>query len=193
MRKKENNEKVYSAALQVFSRYGYKKATVEDIAKELNMTKGNLYLYVKDKKDLYHKSVEFALLRWQHYVRQAIHNEIDPRKKFLIMCHKAVEYLSIDADFRNILVHDPEIFPMFTDHDPYERINNNSVTMIKNILKEGIEKGFFRPVNISAMSKAIFSIYKMFIIRMYIRSEEKQVRSMFEQTLELITQGLFKQ
>ncbi|HXK66260.1 MAG TPA: hypothetical protein PK348_08345, partial [Spirochaetota bacterium] len=88
---------------------------------------------------------------------------------------------------------DPEIFPMFTNKDPYERINNNSVTMIKNILKEGIGKGLFRPVDISAMSKAIFSIYKMFVIRMYIRSEEKDVRSMFEQTLELITQGLFKQ
>lgn len=193
MRNKENTEKIFSAALKIFSKYGYKKTTVEDIAKELNMTKGNLYLYVKDKKDLYHKVVEFALLRWQNYVRQAIHNESDPRNKFLTMCHKAVEYLSIDAEFRNILIHDPEIFPMFTNKDPYERINNNSVTMIKNILKEGIGKGLFRPVDISAMSKAIFSIYKMFVIRMYIRSEEKEVRSMFEQTLELITQGLFKQ
>lgn len=192
MRKKENTEKIFSAALKVFSKYGYKKTTVEDIAKELNMTKGNLYLYVKDKKDLYHKAVEFALLRWQNYVRQAIYNETDPRNKFLTMCHKAVEYLSLDADFRNILVHDPDIFPMFTDKDPYERINNNSVNMIKTILKDGIEQGVFRNVNIPAMSKAIFSIYKMFIIRMYIRSEANQVRTMFEQTLDLITQGLFK-
>lgn len=192
MRKKENTEKIFSAALKVFSKYGYKKTTVEDIAKELNMTKGNLYLYVKDKKDLYHKAVEYALLRWQNYVRHALLNETDPRNKFLTMCHKAVEYLSIDADFRNILVHDPEIFPMFTDKDPYERINNNSVNMIKTILKEGIEQGVFRKVNIPAMSKAIFSIYKMFIIRMYIRSEANQVRTMFEQTLDLITQGLFK-
>ncbi len=192
MRKKENTEKIFSAALKVFSKYGYKKTTVEDIAKELNMTKGNLYLYVKDKKDLYHKAVKFALLRWQDYVRQAIHNESDPRNKFLTMCTKAVEYLSIDADFRNILVHDPEIFPMFTNKDPYERINNNSVNMIKTILKEGIQQGVFRKVNVSAMSKAIFSIYKMFIIRMYIRSEANQVRTMFEQTLDLITQGLFK-
>ncbi|MCX8123821.1 MAG: TetR/AcrR family transcriptional regulator [Spirochaetes bacterium] len=193
MKKKENSEKIFSAALKVFAQYGYKKTTVEDIAKELNMTKGNLYLYVNNKKDLYHKAVEFALLRWQNYVREAIHKESDPRSKFLTMCHKAVEYLSIDADFRNILVHDPDIFPMFTDKDPYERINNNSINMIKTILKEGIEKGVFRSVNISAMSKAIFSIYKMFIIRMYIRSEAKEVRKMFEQTLDLITQGLFKQ
>jgi hypothetical protein len=109
------------------------------------------------------------------------------------MCHKAVEYLSIDDDFRSILIHDPEIFPMFTDNDPYEKINNNSVNMIKKILKDGIAKGVFRPVGITAMSKAIFSIYKMFIIRMYIRSEESHVRSMFEQTLDLITNGLFKQ
>ncbi|HOK03593.1 MAG TPA: TetR/AcrR family transcriptional regulator [Spirochaetota bacterium] len=193
MRKKESTEKIFSASLRVFATYGYKKTTVEDIARELNMTKGNLYLYVKDKEDLYRKTVEFALLRWQDYVRGAIEDKADPRDKFLIMCHKAVEYLSIDDDFRSILIHDPEIFPMFTDNDPYEKINNNSVNMIKKILKDGIAKGVFRPVGITAMSKAIFSIYKMFIIRMYIRSEESHVRSMFEQTLDLITNGLFKQ
>ena len=193
MRKKKNTEKIFSAALRIFSKYGYKKTTVEDIAKELNMTKGNLYLYAKDKRDLYHKTVEYALVRWQNYVRDAIHKEPDPRLKFLIMCQKAVEYLSIDPDFRNILIHDPDIFPMFTNNDPYERINNNSITMIKNILREGINKGVFRSVNIHTMAKAIFSIYKMFIIRIYILSEEKEVRIMFEQTLELVTQGLFKQ
>jgi AcrR family transcriptional regulator len=193
MKKRGDIKQIYNAAIKVFAKYGYKKTTLEDIGKELNMTKGNLYLYIKDKQDLYHNAVGFALLQWQNYVRHAVNKETDPRKKFVVMCQKAVEYLSLDDNFRNILIHDPDIFPMFGEHDPYKHINNNSVNMIRSILKDGIEKDVFRHVNLQSMSQAIFSIYKMFIIRMYILSEVKKVRKMFEQTLELITQGLFKE
>ena len=51
MRKKEKQEAIYEAALRVFARYGFRKTTVEDIARELGMTKGNLYLYARDKRE----------------------------------------------------------------------------------------------------------------------------------------------
>jgi len=192
MRKKERIEAVYEAALRVFARHGFKKTTVEDIAGELGMTKGNLYLYAKDKRALYEKAVEYALLRWQRRVREAVARESDARAMFTTMCLKAVEYLALDDDFRNVLVHDPEIFPMFPVRDPYERINRNSMAMIRFILEKGMADGVFRKVNPRTMPKAIFSIYKMFIIRMYIRPEGRQMRKIFDETLDLLTRGLFR-
>jgi len=55
VRQKENIETIYAAALKTFAKYGFKKTTVEDIAVAMNMTKGNLYLYVKNKKDLFNQ------------------------------------------------------------------------------------------------------------------------------------------
>ena len=66
MKPRENIETIYKVALSVFAEFGYQKATMEDIAGKLDMTKGNLYLYVKNKKDLYHKTVTHALLGWQY-------------------------------------------------------------------------------------------------------------------------------
>ncbi len=191
MRKRGSTEELFKAALRIYGRYGYRRATLEDIAAELGMTKGNLYLYVRSKRDLYQKSVEYALLRWQGRVREAVERESDPREQFIVLCRKAVEYLSRDADFRRVLVHDPEIFPMFPQRDPYERINKNSMNMIRAILRRGIDEKSFRPVNLSTLPQLIFSIYKMFIIRMYIRAEGRAMQRMFEETLDLFTRGLF--
>jgi AcrR family transcriptional regulator len=192
VRKKEKLEIIYSAALKVFAEYGFKKATVEDIASELGVTKGNLYLYAKDKKDLYQKSVEYALLRWQVLVRDAIARESDVRKQFMVMGEKALEYLSMDNDLRRVLVRDPDIFPLFPSNDPYARINRNSVVMIRSILKRGMDEGVFRSVNLDALPEALFSIYKMLVIRAYIVQEGAPMRKLFDELLGAITLGIYR-
>ncbi len=193
MRKKEKAETIYRAALKVFAEYGFKKATVEEIARELDMTKGNLYLYAEDKQDLYRKCVEYALLCWQGHVREAVERETDVRQRFLVMCREAVKYLSVDGDFRRVLMRDPDIFPMFPESDPYRQINRNSMTMIKTILQTGMREGKFREVNLATVPQIIFSIYKMIIIQTYINAGGRSMQKMFEETLDLLTRGLFRE
>ncbi len=193
MRPKIPIEEIYNAALKVFAEFGYKKATVEDIADKLDMTKGNLYFYAKNKKDLYEKAVSFALLNWQTLVRNEVLKEASVRNQLIIMCQKAIDYLDKAHELRSILKRDPEIFPMFPKSDPYEKINNDSIQMIRVILERGINEKQFRPVNVDKISIVIFSIYKMFIIRTYIQDEADKghIRELFDETMDLATKGLF--
>jgi AcrR family transcriptional regulator len=191
VRKKENIETIYTAALKTFALFGYKKTTVEDIAKTMNMTKGNLYLYVKNKKDLYRETVAWALQKWQIRVATAVDRETDARRRFEVMCFKAVEYLSNDKYFRQVLIHDPDIFPMFPEKDPFEEINLNSIQMIKNILDQGIKEKVFRKVDSGRVSEIIFLIYKVFIIRTYIKNETDFMQQLFAETVELVIHGLY--
>ena len=191
MKPREDIETIYHTALSVFAEFGYQKTTMADVAGRLGMTKGNLYLYVKDKKDLYHKTVSQALTVWQLKVLEAVESEPDVRQKFSLMCFKAVEYLSEDVLLRQVLVRDPEIFPMFPAKDPFFEINRNSVELIKRILKQGISENVFRPVDPDRVSEVVFMIYKMFIIRMYIKTEDQLIHEMFEDTVDLFAHGLF--
>ena len=190
MKPKIENDILFSASLAVFARYGFKKTTVQDIADRLNMTKGNLYRYAKNKRDLYELTVRWALVRWQDNVRRAIAGQSRVEDQFMVMCRSAVAYLATDADLRQVLAADPDIFPMFAGRDPYGDINEASVDMIKTILKRGIQRGRFRPVDAEITAETIFGIYKMLIIRAYIRDEEQRLEQMFEQALELMTHGL---
>ena len=191
MRKKEAIETIYSAALAVFADFGYKKATLEDIAGRIGMTKGNLYTYAKSKEDLYRQTVSNAMVKWQSMVRERVEREPDVKQQFLVMCFKAVAYLSLHDDLRRVLVRDPDIFPMFPAEDPYFEINQASVEMIRRILARGMAEGKFRQVDLNKIPEIIFSIYKMFIIRLYIKEEKKEIQQMFEETVELLTTGFF--
>ena len=51
----------------------------------------------------------------------------------------------------------------------------------------------FHPVDLDTVPEIIFSVYKMFIIRMYIISRDRAQEEMFTQTVALMTRGLFRQ
>ena len=190
MTREDKLPKIYEAALKVFAQYGYKRTRVEDVAAELGMTKGNLYLYVKNKRDLYEKAVAFGLLRWQSMVSKAIADIDDVVEQFIVMCKKSFTYLSRDVALRTILINDPSIFPLSRREDPFYEINRASIGLIRNILVKGIEQGKFREVDVDHISELLFSIYVMFIIKTYVKSEGKSTQKMFEQGIDIVLQGL---
>ena len=48
----ETREQILAAALEVFSRKGYSRTTINDIAREIGHTKGAVYWHFKNKPDL---------------------------------------------------------------------------------------------------------------------------------------------
>jgi len=190
MSREEKLSAIYEAALRVFARYGFRRTRVEDIADELGMTKGNLYLYVENKKDLYEKAVAHGLLRWQDMVGKSIEKIEDIEEQFLVMCRKSYTYLSRDVSLRTVLINDPSIFPLSSKEDPFYEINHASMRMLRSVLEKGIAQGRFREVDVDHVTELLYSIYVMFIIKTYVKSEGKSTQKMFEQGLDIILQGL---
>lgn len=59
-----NREKILQAALEVFSSFGYRGSTVEQIAAEAGMSKSNLLYYFSSKKLIYTSVLENILGEW---------------------------------------------------------------------------------------------------------------------------------
>jgi AcrR family transcriptional regulator len=192
MNREEKLATIYEAALRVFARYGYRRTRVEDIADELGMTKGNLYLYVENKRDLYEKAVAHGLSRWQEMVIKSIEKIDDVVEQFLVMCKKSYSYLSRDVSLRTVLVNDPSVFPLSSREDPFSEINRASTQLLKDVLQRGVRLGKFREVDVDQVSELLYSVYVMFIIKTYVKSEGKSTQKMFEQGLDIILNGLLK-
>ncbi|HPW68911.1 MAG: TetR/AcrR family transcriptional regulator [Desulfomonilia bacterium] len=192
MNREEKLTRIYEAGLRVFARYGYRRTRVEDIADELGMTKGNLYLYVKDKRDLYEKAVSHGLLQWQAMVARSIEKIDDVCEQFLALCRKGYTYLSRDVSLRSVLINDPSIFPLSSREDRFAEINRASMDLLRSVLTRGIREGRFREVDVDHLAELLYSIYVMFIIKTYVKSEGKSTQKMFEQGLDVVLQGLLK-
>ncbi|MGC9324867.1 MAG: TetR/AcrR family transcriptional regulator [Desulfomonilia bacterium] len=192
MGREEKIGRVFSTALKVFAQYGYKRTRVEDIAHELGMTKGNLYLYAKNKRDLYEKSVSHGLLHWQSMVFDAVEKKDDVVDQFVTLCRKSFSYLAQDVPLRTVLINDPSIFPLSRREDPFFEINRGSMGMLRRVLKRGISEKKFRNIDVNHVTDLLFSIYVMFIIKTYIQSENKSGIKMFEQMIDIVLNGLLR-
>ncbi|HPB81558.1 MAG TPA: TetR/AcrR family transcriptional regulator [Spirochaetota bacterium] len=190
MKRQEKTEELYRTALNIFAEYGFKKTTIEDIASAMGLAKGTIYLYAKNKRELYRDTVAWAFNRWQNRVKEAVVVAGDPVEKLMVLSRSAYEYLSEDRAFRKILERDPELFPIFESKDPFLDINMESVSMIQAILEEGVKSGVLFVPDPEEAAHCLFSIYVMFIQKTYVVPEGESVKSMFETAISLLIRGL---
>lgn len=184
---------ILNAATRVFAHYGYRQATMEQIAGELDMTKGSLYFYFSNKEDLYNKSVAHALLKWQARVREAIDAEKDIVQKLVTLALKSNEYLADDDDLRTIIINDPQIQSITPAEDRYPNIGIASYGILKQILEQGIAEKRFKEMDVEQVAGFLYSIHCMFVVKTYIKEEGQSAQELYRAGIEVILNGLVEQ
>jgi len=101
-------------------------------------------------------------------------------------------YLNEDVDLRNVLQNDPAIFPLNTNEDRFAHINRESMNILKGILGRGIETKRFRDIDIGNTTAFLYSVYVMFIIRSYVKSDIDSVGDMMNAALDIVLHGIVR-
>ncbi len=86
-KKKEKDQRrrqIQSAAKAEFSERGFSKTTMEDIARKAELSPGTLYLYFKNKEELY-ASLSLKILQFMLRRMKDLSRENDPLKKLGIL------------------------------------------------------------------------------------------------------------
>jgi AcrR family transcriptional regulator len=192
MDRSEKEKMILSASLKLFAQYGYKKTTIEDVARELGMTPGSIYFYVKSKKDLYEKAVRNALDSWRESVASAVSGETDAVDKFRVMAEQSFRYLRDRDDILAILSRDSDIFTITPGEDRFSDINREAMGLMRSILEQGVREKMFHAMNVELMTDFLFSTYMMMLIKAYVKPEGDNVDAMFREGLNLILKGLTK-
>ncbi len=188
--REKKTELLFETALELFAAYGYKKTTVDDVAARLSMTKGNLYFYVKNKKDLYEKTVNHALNQWKAAGQKAMESETDVVSQFRSMAIAAIEYIENNPTLRQVLMNDPSIFTISANEDRFRKTNESAMAILKAVLEEGVRQNIFYPMDVDHISEYLYSVYIMFLIKRYVKSESSSSKTMFREALELTIRGL---
>jgi len=87
-------ERILDAATTLLVRWGYRKTTIDDVAREADVGKGTIYLHWKDKNDLFRAAIWREQLRFAEEVKQRI--AADPEGGFLhrVTTHSMLAVLS---------------------------------------------------------------------------------------------------
>lgn len=190
MKPRKPQSKIYQTAIKKFAEEGFEKTTMDNIAEAASMTKGNLYRYASNKKDLYENAIRYGLTQWHQAVEAEISEIENIEERFKTLCFTSYNHLKEEEDLRKLLHMDQSIFPINSEDDRFADINNTAMTILEDLIIEGIEQKIFRAVDHSKVARYIYSVYIMFIIKTYVKDDTTTDDSLLEAAVELNLNGL---
>lgn len=125
----------------LFMRYGIKSMTMDDISRQLGISKKTLYLYVNNKKDLVKKVIRSMIDEDQSCMEELFTkrgNAIDELMEVTKMVSTQVKEMHPSVMFDMKKYH-PEAFSMLVEHKEKFIYKN-----VKRNLEEGIQSGLYR-------------------------------------------------
>ena len=123
----------------IFMRYGIKSVTMDDVARELKISKKTLYKYVDDKLDLVCKVMHGMCDADQDDIQALIDKSVNAIDETILITHYVGQKLksihpSIHYDLEKYY---PEAWGMFYDHK-HDFLYNSVVENLRRGIKEGL-------------------------------------------------------
>ena len=100
-------KQVLVAAREVFMRYGFKRATMSDLAEAAQMSRPALYLIFSSKEEVFRALITQIFTELLHEVREEVstHEEVTDQltRAFEVWCVRPFEMIQVSPDARDIL------------------------------------------------------------------------------------------
>lgn len=151
-------QKIADAARELFTDFGYKSVSMEQIAQKSNIAKGTVYLYFKDKDDLFFHLVKEQLGEIKKYVESveaknlSLFDELHQVVYNLLMLRTRQKFVyRIACEARELKT--PSACSVM------QMIEDQVTGYIEGKLKKAVEDGIIKPCNVSILSFAVLKVY----------------------------------
>ncbi|MCK4828579.1 TetR/AcrR family transcriptional regulator [bacterium] len=182
---------ITKVARQIFSRYGFLKTTVDDIAKAARIGKASIYHYFRSKEDLFENVVEQEYQLLIEKTKEAINRETTPKKKINAYIINRMKYLNELSNVYSALKDEYLEHYAFTEKIR-ERHFNKEMEILQTILEGGVEQGIFEIKDINLTTFAILSALKGLEYPWSINTSMPEIEENLEKLLELLFNGIVK-
>lgn len=137
----EKTKKFFTSTTELFTRFGIKSLTMDDIARHLGISKKTIYQFVKDKKELVKKGMELMIKEEQSRIIESTKSSKTAIDELIEMTKCVSSKL---GDIHPSVIYDlqkyhPEAWKILENHKQ-EFIHN---IMLNNI-KRGVSEGYYR-------------------------------------------------
>ncbi len=161
--KDTKKQEILLAALEVFSRKGFAKTKMIDVAEAAGIGKGTIYEYFRSKEQVFAETFHFFMQKSELLLQDAFSKTDDPVEKLRIfieiglvqLLEDSGEFMSITMDFwaEGIRAKSTKIMDLFNLKELYDHYR----TLINDVLQEGIQSGVFKPINTFNTASAIIA------------------------------------
>ncbi len=141
-KKDVNRETILQIAQEIFSKFGYKKTTLDDIANAVRKGKSSLYYYFNSKEDLFQAVIAKEVDILKQALEKVVFRSMDPEEKLREYILTKLRTFRDLANLYNALENDVTAIGFINEIK--EKNEKDEIRMIKRILIEGVRRDKFQ-------------------------------------------------
>jgi AcrR family transcriptional regulator len=189
MSKFDAKEQIVNSATKYFSKFGFHKTTMDEIARHIHKAKGVLYYYFKGKEELFNEVLKQELNAVKIELKKIVDADNDSLitlKEYTLtrlrLLHKAVNYHeTLKADFfeKYLFVKDVR-----EDFSAFER------DQLKIILERGKKESFLDFTNINSTINIFMMVINGIEIPLFLQEKYAEYESTIDELSSMIVNSL---
>ncbi len=184
-------ERILVTSSALFSRFGFIKTTIEDIAHALKMSKGALYYYFKNKDDLFREIIERECASFLEQINEAIASYDCCGDKLKAYASTRMQLFKNLANSYQTFMDDylkqyNLIQGLRSRYDAFE------TELIRGLLDQGVASNEFAIADTGLTAKAVFASIKGLEYEWAANSSADEIRDNTVLLLDLLLHGILK-
>jgi AcrR family transcriptional regulator len=148
--------RILEAARGRFETFGYRRTGIAEIAREAGVAPGTLYRYFKNKEDIFLEALRELNDSWVERARRALSEPGNAAERLARLAPLSIEFYSENSLLTSVLARDTDIIFAPLLGEVRERLLEQNVEMMAEVIRDGIREGTFREVDPERAAYALF-------------------------------------
>lgn len=185
----KRREQIVLAAIKLFAKKGFHKATLRELSDEAGISHGNIYDYVGTKEDIFFLLHEYMDKLATDALHRSIENIDDPLKKLRRMVRSEFNLMYQWADAILLIYQECHIL----NKPPLKRLlkrESEHVRLYEIVLQECIKKGLLLDCNTKAVANLIKVMVDAWVLKRWDLRKQVTQLEMEKSILDLVFHGL---
>ena len=178
---------IQEAVVNLVTRTGTRKVTMDQVAAEAGMSKGCLYIHFRNKKELLESVKTASFKPLGDLVQEILKGSLAPNQKIESIVYQLFSYFDENRGLFRFLLEEREIAQSQAMRQKNSRYRN-FVERIAKVLDDGVATGMFRHMD----SKKVASIFIEAMIAMTARRLLEESPGPLDEDVRLLIQVLFR-
>ncbi len=182
---------IVSVARDVFKKFGYKKTTMNDIAKAAGKGKSSIYYYFESKKAIFKNVILSEAIIYRNKVLDSISNADNPLEKLKSYIMIRLQTDRILSNFHRA-INDPYLKHIKFVKKLKDLYDREEFSIFRSILEDGENKAYFEVYNIRHAAVGIVNAMRGIESTLLLNPEDPQLEAKVENILNIVLYGIVK-
>lgn len=179
------------AARKLFHRFGFKKVSMDEIAREAGVTKKTIYMYFGSKEELLKYFIQEEISNMEKIVEKVEAQNLDFFETVNQAIYEILQYRK-HQDFLNIIAREAEWLKNPVIVDSLSLIDGKIQNYIRNKLQKAQEKGYIEYTNLDITTFLIYKMYIALILEWHTNEKEVDEQMLAKTISDILKKGLRK-